>query len=70
VLVVSCTPFGSAGAGKALLHVLTFFRLSNTTGVLRTGEELLTLSGDRRGGDRRNQVSLPERQSASSHAGS
>jgi hypothetical protein len=38
--------------------------------VLRTGDDVLTFSGDKRGADKRNQVNLPETQSASNHAGS
>jgi hypothetical protein len=39
-------------------------------GVLRTGDDVLTFSGDKRGGDRRSHVNLPETHSASSQAGS
>jgi hypothetical protein len=68
VFVLKFVPFSRAG--KALLHVATFLRFNKTTGVLRTGEELLDLSGEIFGGDRRNQVRRPDKQSASSHAGS
>jgi hypothetical protein len=67
-LVLSCASFSRGG--NAAVHVRTFLRFNKTIGVLRTGDEVLTLSGDKRGGDSRSQVNLPETQSASSHAGS